>query len=102
MLDAPSLQRLEASLTAQRKELTDILADITQRPSVRRAELRAAVAALARLGDSKRAHTLLLSARGNQCRAKVGGGTLMPDLAVEEVIGEWGGKVGSESTLCFS
>ncbi|CAI7898998.1 unnamed protein product [Closterium sp. NIES-53] len=66
-----SLETLDTSLAEKRAELVDLLARITLQPSVRRAELRHAVAALARLGDPKRAHTLMLACHGAQVQAAV-------------------------------
>ncbi|CAI5954239.1 unnamed protein product [Closterium sp. NIES-65] len=66
-----SLETLDSSLAEKRAELVDLLARITLQPSVRRAELRHAVAALARLGDPKRAHTLMLACHGAQVQAAV-------------------------------
>ncbi|CAI5488767.1 unnamed protein product [Closterium sp. Naga37s-1] len=66
-----SLETLDSSLAEKRAELVDLLARVTLQPSVRRAELRHAVAALARLGDPKRAHTLMLACHGAQVQAAV-------------------------------
>ncbi|WOL04202.1 hypothetical protein Cni_G12923 [Canna indica] len=56
------LSSLRSAITQQRQKLADQLAEAACQSSTRGFELRAAAAALKRLGDGPRAHTLLLSA----------------------------------------
>ncbi|KAG6555988.1 hypothetical protein Mapa_001928 [Marchantia paleacea] len=51
---------LQAALSERRARLAEQLAEAAKQPSVRGSELRSAIAALEKLGDGPRAHTLLL------------------------------------------
>lgn len=53
---------LQIALLERRARIVNYLSDICQQPSVRGVELRSAIAALNRLGEGTRAHTLLLLA----------------------------------------
>lgn len=61
-LSASVLTLLPNAITERRQKLADQLAESACQPSTRGNELRAAIAALKRLGDGPRAHTLLLNA----------------------------------------
>ncbi|KAJ0038617.1 hypothetical protein Pint_23123 [Pistacia integerrima] len=56
-----ALYSLQTAISEQRRKLADQLAEATCQPSTRGVELRSAVSALKKLGDSPRAHTLLLN-----------------------------------------
>jgi hypothetical protein len=57
---------LQIALSERRARLVTYLSDICQQPSVRGVELRSATAALNRLGEGTRAHTLLLLAHNKR------------------------------------
>ncbi|XVF84833.1 hypothetical protein PTKIN_Ptkin17bG0071500 [Pterospermum kingtungense] len=59
-LSPDALLRLKNALSVLRQKLVDQLAEATCQPFTHGAELRSAVLAIKRLGDSPRAHTLLL------------------------------------------
>ena len=59
---------LQIALSERRTRLVNYLSDICQRPSVRGVELRSAIAALNRLGEGIRAHTLLLCAHNERLK----------------------------------
>jgi hypothetical protein len=71
VLSSKDAAELHATLTERRARLAEQLAEAAQQPSVRGAELRDAVAALVRLGDGPRAHTLLLSAHQERLKMTV-------------------------------
>lgn len=54
------LKQFEKAMAEKKAGLAAYLADAVQQPTVRGLELRSAIAALNRLGDGSRAHTLLL------------------------------------------
>eukprot|EP00246_Nothoceros_aenigmaticus_P002454 TRINITY_DN13325_c0_g1_i1.p1 TRINITY_DN13325_c0_g1~~TRINITY_DN13325_c0_g1_i1.p1 ORF type:complete len:784 (+),score=178.30 TRINITY_DN13325_c0_g1_i1:247-2598(+) len=56
-----AVSTLRSALSERRARLSEQLAEAAQQPSVRGSELRGAIAALDRLGDGPRAHTLLLN-----------------------------------------
>ena len=56
------LSSIQASITERRQRLADQLAEAACQSSTRGVELRAAASALKRLGDSNRAHNLILQA----------------------------------------
>eukprot|EP00850_Spirogloea_muscicola_P005724 SM000026S08973 [mRNA] locus=s26:855851:859858:+ [translate_table: standard] len=60
-LDEAVLVPFKAALAERRSRLAEQLAEGVRQPSVRGPELRAAIAALERLGDWPRAHTLMLN-----------------------------------------
>ncbi|KAG9146332.1 hypothetical protein Leryth_008020 [Lithospermum erythrorhizon] len=62
---------LRATITEQRKKLSDQLAEATSQASINGVELRAAVHALKRLGDAPRAHTLLLKSHKQKIQTRM-------------------------------
>ncbi|KAK6916882.1 Exocyst component Exo84, C-terminal [Dillenia turbinata] len=61
-LDSTAIVSLQTAITQCKQKLTDQLAEVACHPSTQGSELRAAISALKKLGDSSRAHTLLLNA----------------------------------------
>jgi hypothetical protein len=55
-----AISELQEALSERRARLVEDLAEAVQHPTLRGSELRSAIAALDRLGDGLRAHTLLL------------------------------------------
>jgi hypothetical protein len=55
-----AISELQEALSERKSRLVNDLAESVQQPTVRGSELRSAIAALDRLGDGPRAHTLLL------------------------------------------
>lgn len=62
ILSPKVLLTLETAIIERRQKLADQLAEVACQPSTRGNELRAAISALKMLGDSPRAHSLLLNA----------------------------------------
>lgn len=60
-LSRTALHSLQTAILEQRQKLADLIAEATCQPSTRGVELRSAVSALKKLGDSPRAHTMLLN-----------------------------------------
>lgn len=64
---------LQIELSERRARIVNYLTDICQQPSVRGVELRSAIAALDRLGEGARAHTLLLLAHQGSLKHNIHG-----------------------------
>jgi len=64
---------LQIELFERRARIVNYLSDICQQPSVRGVELRSAIAALNRLGEGARAHTLLLLAHHGRLKHNIHG-----------------------------
>ncbi|KAK6931163.1 Exocyst component Exo84, C-terminal [Dillenia turbinata] len=60
-LSPAAILSLQTAITEQRQKLADWLAESAYQPSINPVELRVATIALKKLGDSHRAHTLLLN-----------------------------------------
>ncbi|GBG84296.1 hypothetical protein CBR_g38266 [Chara braunii] len=71
MLSHEAAAALHLALSERRTRLAEQLAESAQQPSVRGAELRAAISALGRLGDGARAHSLLLNSHRERLRNNV-------------------------------